>query len=520
MNELKYYLSIFLRRLHYFLVVAVAISTAAVIVAFALPPAYESQTRLLMEAPQIPRDLAATTVNVGTREQLEIIEQRLMTRANLLEVARNQQVFANMGAMSADQIVAGMRARTTIQKPGRRSPAPIMSLSFQARAPQITSGVLNAYLTLIERQNVEFRTQRAGNTQEFFEQEVERLGQDLDTQSARILEFKTRNAGALPGSLDFRLSKQNQLQEQLRRIDREITAQRTQADRLVEVFEATGQFGEQGPRLSPDEERLRKMRGQLDEALSIYSETSPRVRVLKARIAQLEERIETRAQSDDAAEAAEEDDTAPPSRGEVTLELQLSEIETRIDMLQERREETEARLSELTETLEETPANTVALEELQRAYANIEKQYNTAVDRLARASTGERIETLSRGQRLSVIEPPATPTRPTKPDRLLIAGGGTAVGIGAGLALVLLIELLNRTARRSEDIVSRLGVRPLATIPYMPSGGEVLRKRLLKTAVYLTILLGLPAAVYAVHLYYLPLDLLADKAMNMIGVRW
>ena len=519
MSELKYYASIFLRRLHYFLVVAVAISTAAVIVAFALPPAYESQTRLLLEAPQIPRDLAATTVNVGTREQLEIIEQRLMTRANLLEVARNQQVFANVGAMSADQIVAGMRARTTIQKPGRRSPAPIMSLSFQARAPQITSGVLNAYLTLIERQNVEFRTQRAGNTQEFFEQEVERLGQDLDTQSARILEFKTRNAGALPGSLDFRLSQQNQLQEQLRRIDREITAQRMQADRLVEVFEATGQFGEQGPQLSPDERRLRDMRGQLDEALSIYSETNPRVRVLKARIAQLEDRIETRAQSDDAAEA-DQGETAAERRGAATLELQLSEIETRIDMLQERREETEARLSDLTETLEETPANTVALEELQRAYANIEKQYNTAVDRLARASTGERIETLSRGQRLSVIEPPATPTRPTKPDRLLIAGGGTAVGIGAGLALVLLIELLNRTARRSEDIVSRLGVRPLATIPYMPSGGEVLRKRLLKTAVYLTILLGLPAAVYMVHLYYLPLDLLADRAMNMIGVRW
>ena len=93
MSELKYYASIFLRRLHYFLVVAVAISAAAVIAAFALPPAYESQTRLLLEAPQIPRNLAASTVNVGTREQLEIIEQRLMTRENLLEVARNQQVF-------------------------------------------------------------------------------------------------------------------------------------------------------------------------------------------------------------------------------------------------------------------------------------------------------------------------------------------------------------------------------------------------------------------------------------------
>jgi len=519
MSELKYYLSIFLSRLHYFLVVAVLISAAAVIAAVALPPAYESRTRLLLEAPQIPTELAASTVNVDARQQLQIIEQRLMTRATLLEVARSQQVFEDIAAMSADEIVAGMRARTTIAKSGRGDP-PIMTLSFQARAPRIAAGVLNEYLTRIERQTVAFRAERAGNTQEFFEQEVARLGQDLDAQAARILEFKTRNAGALPESLDYRLNQQGQSQQQLRRIDREIAALRAQSERLVEVFEATGEFGgEQGPRLSPDEERLREMRAQLDESLSIYSETNPRVKILEARIAQLEDRIERRAQSGDDT-AGEDADTPEARRGAATLELQLSEIETRIKMLQEEREETRARLAELSETLENTPANSVVLDELQRGYANIEQQYNTSVDRLARASTGERIETLSRGQRLSVIEPPATPNEPTKPDRVKIAGGGSAIGIAAGIALVVLIELLNRTARRSDDIVARLGVRPLATIPYMRSRGEVIRKRLLKTVSYLTILVGLPAAVYAVHLYYLPLDLLADEAMNRIGVRW
>ena len=202
------------------------------------------------------------------------------------------------------------------------------------------------------------------------------------------------------------------------------------------------------------------------------------------------------------------------------LDLQLSEIDTRISMLQEQRAETEERLAELSESLARTPANTVALDELTRAYANIEEQYNLAVDRLAQASTGERIESLSRGQRISVIEPPAVPNTPTKPNRMLIAGGGTMFGILAGIGLVLLIELLNRTARRPEDIVKRIGVRPLATLPYMRSRSEVFWKRLIKITLYLAILVGLPAAVYAIHLYYLPLDLLADRAMNKIGVRW
>ena len=62
-------------------------------------------------------------------------------------------------------------------------------------------------------------------------------------------------------------------------------------------------------------------------------------------------------------------------------------------------------------------------------------------------------------------------------------------------------------------------MRPLATIPYMYSRGEVVGKRLIKGAIYVTILVGVPVAVYAVHMYYLPLDLLADKIMNRIGVR-
>jgi polysaccharide chain length determinant protein (PEP-CTERM system associated) len=516
MSELNYYFSIFLRRLHYFLIVSVIIAAVSIIAAFTLPPAYESQTRLLLEGPQIPSELAASTVTVGLAEQLEIIEQRLMTRANMLDVARSQQVFEDIAEMTADEIVEAMQARTVIQKAGGSNPTPIMNIRFEARNPTIAAGVLNEYLTLIERQNAEFRTSRAGNTLEFFEQEVQRLGQDLDAQGARILEFKTRNSGALPESLDYRLDQQATLQEQIRQIDRDIATLRSQGKRLVQIFEATGQLGtNEGARLSPDEQRLQEMRTQLDEALSVYSPESPRVKMLEAQIKQVEDRLASRTTAEEAKSEA-----SSQSRGSATLDLQLSEIETRISMLQEQREESMERLEVLGESLARTPANTVALEELNRTYANIEAQYNTAVDRLAQASTGERIESLSRGQRISIIEPPAVPTQPTKPNRILIAGGGTMFGILAGIGLIVLIELLNRTARRPEDIINRIGVRPLATIPYMRSRSEIFWKRLIKITLYLVILVGLPAAVYAVHLYYLPLDLLADRAMNKIGVRW
>jgi hypothetical protein len=245
-----------------------------------------------------------------------------MTRANMLALARSQNVFENIQDMTADDIVKAMRARTVVRTPGGRNPTPIMNITFEARSPQIAAAVLNEYLTLIERQNAEFRTSRAGNTLEFFRQEVERLSQDLDAQSAKILEFKTQNSEALPESLQYRLDQQASWREQIRQIDRDISMLRNQSQRLVEVFEATGQLGNQNTSaLTPDERRLQDLRAKRDETLSVYAAESPRVKMIEAQIAQLEERIAARAEG-----AEPTDENSAPSRGSITLDLQLSEI--------------------------------------------------------------------------------------------------------------------------------------------------------------------------------------------------
>jgi hypothetical protein len=147
-------------------------------------------------------------------------------------------------------------------------------------------------------------------------------------------------------------------------------------------------------------------------------------------------------------------------------------------------------------------------------------QYNAASDRLAQASTGERIEVLSRGERIAIIEQPAIPSRPTKPNRILIAGGGTFLGILLGLGLVVLLEFSNRAPKRPEDIIKKLDIWPLAALPYTRTRTEMFIQRGRKIVIIMVILIGGPIAVWAVHEYYLPLDLLADRAMDKLGVRW
>ena len=509
--SLKYYWSIFLRRLPYFLIIATVIGAASVIAAMTLPPSYVSQMKLIVESPQIPDDLAASTAHTPAQEQLQIIEQRLLTRANLLDIANRVGVFENQSEMSPDRIVRAMEARTKVRSSSGRNEAALMTISFEAASGAKAAQVLNEYLTLIQKEDVQSRTGRATQTLEFFEQEAARLNEELAKRSARILEFKTQNADALPESLEYRLNQQTLLQERLAQLEREISGLDEQRNRLVQIFEATGQVGGiGGPTLTPEQQQLEELRAELNEALVVYSEENPRVKLLKARISQVEEVVNSQPTPDENMETT----------GNSLLDVQLAEIATRQKILEEQKATTITQLEGLNDTIARTPTNAIQLDELELDYQNIQLQYNTAVDRLSRASTGERIEVMSRGQRISVIEPPAVPSRPTKPNRTLIAGAGGLMGILAGIGLIVLLEILNRSIRRPEDIVSRLGVTPLATIPYIKTPGETMRRRTFKILRLLIILLGVPAAVYAVHVYYQPLDLIAERIMDKIGVRW
>lgn len=496
-----FYLAVFFRRIHYFLVVFLLFTFASVTVSRLLPSSYVSEARLLVEAPQIPLELAAATVSIDASVQLQIIEQRLLTRANLLDIARRLNVFEDMSKMSADEIVASMRSAAKINRSGGRGQATFMLISFESESASIAANVANEFVTLVLKDNVELRTDRAGETLEFFEQEVARLNGELADQSARILAFKTENSDALPDSLEFRLNQQSRLLDRQSSLEREISSLREQKQRLIQIFETTGQIAtSQQENQTPEEIKLAQLQRDLQNALIIYSPDNPKVRVLEAQVAQTQSLIA-------AANGGGQNDVSQSS----LLDIQLAEIDTRSDLIREEISRIEVELGDLKDSINRTPANSIQLSSFERDYSNIQSQYNVAVDRLAKAATGERIELLSKGQRIAVLDAATVPSRPTKPNRTLIAAMGSLAGAGLGLALIVLLELLKNAVRRPSDITKKLGVTPIATVPYVRTPMELVVRRAILVGVFATIIVGIPAVLYYLHLNYLPLDLIYDR---------
>ena len=509
--NLKFYWALFLRRLPVMMALLLICSGAGLVTAFKLPPTYTTQARMLVEAPQIQVE---RQLEVEASEQLQVIEQRLMTRANLIDIANRYQVFADLRQMNPDQVVSNMREGTRIRRTAGRGEAATMTVQFTARTGAIAANVVNAYVTLILDASTRQSEEVTENNLNFFEQEVARLGQDLDRQSLRIVEFRNQNPDSLPEGLTSRQARQFSLQERLGLLERERASLISRRAELVKIYEQTGQV--QTPdtpntRLSREEQQLRDLELQRDEFLTIYSETNPRVIQLDARIAALRTRVANLPTTDDSTPT----ETTPAV---TALDVSLADMDQRLKDIELELSDIQEDLRALDRALSQTAANAITLDSLDREYENIERQLNEAVNNLNQARINDRIIASSQGQRIELIEGAAVPQEPSGPNRPQIA----AMGIGAGLALAAgffaLLEIVNRTIRRPAELQMRFGITPLASIPYIEAERERFVRRAVLIGAVVAVLIGVPAGLYYIDTQFMPLEILTNRVLGRIGL--
>lgn len=510
--DLQFYWGVLLRRLPVMMALFLVCAISASVSALKLPPTYSTSAQLLVEEPQIPDTMVRSMVQTDATQQLQVIEQRLLTRANMLDIARKFNVFTDIRTMTPDAIVDAMRSQTSIRRTGGRGQATLMSVGFEARDGRIAADVVNEYMTLILRESSDFRMSRAESALSFFEQEVQRLGEDLNLQSGQIVEFKNSNSTALPGDLNYRLNRQTLLQERQGRLERDIGSLQNQRRDMVTIFEATGQVDNVADlQMSPEEQQLQQLQFDLQRALAIYSDTNPRIVLLQNRIQKLQETIQANRALTGPAEA---DDAMPVT----LLDLTLAEMDQRIGNMQEELDGIVEELVDLSSSIQRTAGNAIVLNGLERDFENIQARYNEAVRNLNQARVNERIEVSAQGQRISVIEGASVPQKPSGPNRFKFIAAGIAAGGGLAIGFFVLLELVNRSIRRPFELKSKFGIVPLAVIPYMESRRERLIRRSVLLSAIIGVLVGVPAVLWYIDTSYMPLDILANKVFVRLGL--
>lgn len=503
--DLSFFFNIFLRRLPLVLLIVAICTIVAILYAFSLPPVFRGEARLLFESAQIPDELAASTVEATADDNLLSIQQRILTRENLLGMVDRFNIYADAADVSAETIVDEMRHRIGINMPRPEGGTGVITVSFSANTPDLSAAVTNAVVEQVLAQNVEIRTTASGKTLEFFEQEVRRLSEEMAKQNAKILEFETANRDALPESLAYRRSSQTTQQERLLQVDRELASLRDRRQRLADLYDRTGRLATATGDMTPEQAQLEDLRQELASALVVLSPTNPRVRALQIQVAALEEAVKEQL-------GAAGDGTLS------SFEVQMLDVDGQIDYLAEQKTRIEADIAAIQATIDATPANSLALSILASDYENLRVQYDQAVASLANARMGDRIEVTDRGQRISVIELAIPPAYRSEPNRKLLALAGLAIGLVLSAALVTLLEALNRSIRRPAELERALGFKPFGTIPYHQSASETRKRRRRIVWTAMGILVVLPLFLFAVVSSIMPMDAIFAAFGHMIGL--
>jgi uncharacterized protein involved in exopolysaccharide biosynthesis len=191
--HLSHYLDILKRRFFYFILPFGLISILGLWVATLQKPNYLSEGKILVESQVIAPDLVRPIVTATASERIQLIQQRIMTRDNLLSVANKFGLFPQRQG-----VLDLMRESTQIQLvnadgPSRQGTSAIaFTVGFEYENPETAMRVASEFIASIVNEDARTRTSRATEAVKILSGETKELEDKLQAIQAQIVEAARR----------------------------------------------------------------------------------------------------------------------------------------------------------------------------------------------------------------------------------------------------------------------------------------------------------------------------------------
>lgn len=499
----------------------------AVVLALLLPRIYESTGTLLTEAPQVSGDAVRSTPSGNAEQRIQAISQRIMTRDNLLRIAAEHGVFDSKEGVAPKDTDAVNAMRASINVKVNTGNLPqwertgnniVFNVSFQHGKPDKALEVTNALVKLFLDGSTQDRVRQATQTNEFLNQEAERVRAQLEDFERRIAAYK-RAQGSGVGDQTLALSNIQSLESDLRAVERD---HRLALDELrtIEVELAGARSGVMlpgtvaSPTATATEQGLDRAKSELARLRGIYTEDHPDVRAQLRQIEMLE-----RAQRSDATanSPAREVAVAQSQLMVSRLEARSATARARADLLADQQRSLRSTIGQLRGQVNRSPQIERDLAALQRDHEAARLQYEDLRAKQMSAQVVENLEGGLQGERFTLLEPALLPEYSVKPSRRKIVAQGFVVALAAGFGVMWLLELLFARVRGINAVTAMTGQRPMVVIPYIETLSEAAqadapRKHATMIAVGLGVL-----GLAAVLLLLTPLRSLLTSLFSSLG---
>ncbi|MGA8273801.1 MAG: XrtA system polysaccharide chain length determinant [Candidatus Sulfotelmatobacter sp.] len=450
-----------------------------------LPPRYQSSTLILVEQPTMPKDYVTPNVNDDLQERMQSITQQILSRTGLLHIIDQFNLyFSPSSQRSPDQKVDRMRKDIDIELVRNGNQITAFNVSYSSRDPRVAQKVTSELTNLFINENLEVRQQQSEDTTKFLESQLEAARQTLSDQEEKVREFKGQHVGELPAQVGSNLQILAGLQSQLQNEQDALNTARQQQvylETLVNQYrtlEGTPK-AESGTTagLPAVNEELDKLRAQLADLSSHYTDRHPDVRKVKEQIAKTEKMrdqllaglkakaAEQAADPNSTTANADSPDTRDPSSPIVQVQSQLQANHVEIANRQRGVAELEAKVTDYQARLNQEPVREQQLSDLTRGYEQSKANYDDLLKKKNESSMATSMELLQQGERFRVVDAPSLPTKPEFPNRLKFWAIGVAAGLGLGVVIAGAFEMMDDRIHDEKELQKLLPVAVISEIP-------------------------------------------------------
>jgi succinoglycan biosynthesis transport protein ExoP len=497
--DLQHWLGVARRRHMQFLIplfVAWAVVWGA---SWVLPPRYQSSTLILVEQPTMPKDYVTPNISDDLQERMQSITQQILSRTRLLHIIDHFNLYNSGHAQrSPDQKVERMRKDINIElvRDGNNQ-ITAFNVSYSSRNPQMAQEVTSELTNLFINENLEVRQQQSEDTTQFLETQLENARKNLADQENRIRQFKGEHVGEMPGQLASNLQILTGLQSQLQNEEDALNTARQQhvyLQTLADQYRAMqgspkGTDGTTTVGLPALDQELEKLKAQLADLSSHYTDRHPDVRKLKEQIAKTEKmrdqlltslKTKTADGVPDAANAtsamsqgadsAQASVLAPVQSQLRSNQLEITNREHSVGSLKEKLDQYQARLNQ-------EPIREQQLADLTRGYDQSKANYDDLLKKKNESKMATSMELLQQGERFRVVDAPSLPQKPEFPNRLKFCGIGLGVGLALGGVVAGAFEMMDDRIYDEKELQKLLPMAVISEIPTVAAAADERRER-------------------------------------------
>jgi len=491
--KLDYYVELAIRR-RWLIIIPFCLSMIlGIYLAITLPRVYESETLILVEPQKVPASYVRPLTSIDVDSRISTISQQIMSRTNLEKIIDEFRLFTGPefeGMYLEDKLELLMK-RINVNVTRGRGGSDAFKITYKGTDPQKVMQITNTLAAYFIEQNLKIREAQAIGTSDFLEDQLVSTRKKLEKMEESLKEYRTKHMGELPEQLDTNLRILERLQMQL---SDKMESLRNAKDRLAMIGRTIliPQAGQQAQGDVPEDfQTLEELKIQLANLQGRYTERHPDVVRLKKKIKHLEEDLKTRKKEGTTPEGEGRgaDESIAPEADMISF--QRASVKKEIRDLQKDITQIKAQIRAYQMRVDTTPKREQELMDLQRDYRNLQEAYSSLLNRKLEAEIAVNMEKKQKGEKFRIIDPARLPEKPVSPNLKRLFFLALIAGLGTGLGIVLLMDYLDTSFKRVDDIESELGLSILATISPVYHGKDRFLQRINGMATIFSLLLSL-----------------------------